>query len=31
VQKREIGRKRPTGTDLKLLHLVQQRGLAAVA
>jgi len=27
VQKWEIGQKRPTGTALKLLHLVQQRGL----
>ena len=31
VQKWEIGQKRPTGTALKLLHLVQQRGLKAVA
>ena len=31
VQKWEIGRKRPTGTALKLLHLVQERGLKAVA
>ncbi len=27
VQKWEIGQKRPTGTALKLLHLVQARGL----
>lgn len=31
VQKWEIGQKRPTGTALKLLHLVQDRGLDAVA
>lgn len=31
VQKWEIGAKRPTGTALKLLHLVQQRGLEVVA
>ena len=31
VQKWEIGQKRPRGTALKLLHLVQQRGLKAVA
>ena len=31
VQKWEIGQKRPTGTALKLLHLVQQRGLKAIA
>ena len=30
VQKWEIGQKRPTGTALKLLRLVQQRGLDAV-
>jgi len=30
VQKWEIGQKKPTGTALKLLHLVQQRGLEAV-
>lgn len=30
VQKWEIGQKRPTGTALKLLHLVQERGLKAV-
>jgi putative transcriptional regulator len=27
IQKWEIGRKRPTGTALKLLHLVQKQGL----
>ncbi|MEQ1627628.1 MAG: DNA-binding transcriptional regulator [Nitrospira sp.] len=31
VQKWEIGQKRPTGTALKLLHLVLERGLEAVA
>jgi len=31
VQKWEIGQKKPTGTALKLLHLVQKRGLEAVA
>jgi putative transcriptional regulator len=31
VQKWEIGQKRPTGTALKLLHLVQERGLDAAA
>lgn len=31
VQKWEIGQKRPTGTALKLLHLVQKGGLEAVA
>ena len=31
VQKWEIGQKRPTGTALKLLHLVQGRGLEIVA
>jgi putative transcriptional regulator len=31
VQKWEIGRKKPTGAALKLLHLVQKRGLEAVA
>lgn len=31
VQKWEIGQKRPTGTALKLLHLVQRRGLEGVA
>ncbi|MBB4844272.1 putative transcriptional regulator [Paucibacter oligotrophus] len=30
VQKWEIGQKRPTGTALKLLRLVQERGLAIV-
>ncbi len=30
VQKWEIGQKRPTGTALKLLHLVQKRGLEVV-
>jgi len=30
VQKWEIGQKRPTGTALKLLHLVQERGLEIV-
>ena len=30
VQKWEIGKKRPTGTALKLLHLVQKRGLEIV-
>ena len=30
VQKWEIGQKRPTGTALKLLHLVQQRGFEIV-
>ena len=30
VQKWEIGQKRPTGAALKLLHLVQKRGLEAV-
>lgn len=30
VQKWEIGQKRPTGNALKLLHLVQKRGLEAV-
>ena len=30
VQKWEIGQKRPTGTALKLLHLVQERGLDSV-
>ena len=28
IQKWEIGQKRPTGTALKLLHLVQTKGLA---
>ena len=31
VQKWETGAKRPTGTALKLLHLVQDRGLEVVA
>lgn len=31
VQKWEIGQKRPTGTALKLLHLVQKKGLQIVA
>jgi hypothetical protein len=31
LQKWEIGQKRPTGTALKLLHLVQKRGLDVVA
>jgi putative transcriptional regulator len=30
VQKWEIGQKRPTGTALKLLHLVQKKGLENV-
>lgn len=30
VQKWEIGQKKPTGTALKLLHLVQKRGLEIV-
>ena len=30
VQKWEIGQKRPTGTALKLLHLVHKRGLEVV-
>ena len=30
VQKWEIGQKKPTGTALKLLHLVQDRGLEIV-
>ena len=30
VQKWEIGQKRPTGTALKLLHLVRDRGLDSV-
>lgn len=30
VQKWEIGENRPTGTALKLLHIVQSRGLAVV-
>lgn len=31
VQKWEVGQKRPAGTALKLLHLVQKRGLEVVA
>lgn len=31
VQKWEIGQKRPAGTALKLLHLVQKRGLEVIA
>lgn len=31
VQKWEIGQKKPTGTALKLLHLVQEHGLEVVA
>ncbi|AKK66391.1 helix-turn-helix domain-containing protein [Xanthomonas translucens] len=31
VQKWEIGQKKPAGTALKLLHLVQKRGLEIVA
>lgn len=30
IQKWEIGQKKPTGTALKLLHLVQKRGLEVV-
>jgi putative transcriptional regulator len=30
VQKWEIGQKKPTGTALKLLHLVEKRGLEIV-
>ncbi|MDT3670869.1 MAG: DNA-binding transcriptional regulator [Aromatoleum sp.] len=30
VQKWEIGQKKPTGTALKLLHLVQKRGLGVI-
>ncbi len=30
VQKWEIGQKRPTGTALQLLHLMQERGLEVV-
>ncbi len=30
VQKWEIGQKKPTGTALKLLHMVQKRGLEVV-
>jgi putative transcriptional regulator len=31
VQKWEVGQKKPTGTALKLLHLVQKRGIEIVA
>jgi putative transcriptional regulator len=31
VQKWEVGQKRPTGTALKLLHLVEKNGLEIVA
>jgi putative transcriptional regulator len=31
VQKWEIGQKKPTGTALKLLHLVHKRGLEVIA
>lgn len=31
VQKWEIGQKKPTGAALKLLHIVQKRGIDAVA
>ena len=31
VQKWETGNKHPTGTALKLLHLVQEKGLAFIA
>jgi putative transcriptional regulator len=31
VQKWEIGQKKPAGTALKLLHLVQKRGIEVVA
>jgi putative transcriptional regulator len=31
VQKWELGQKKPTGTALKLLHLVEKRGLDIVA
>jgi len=31
VQKWEIGKKKPTGAALKLLHLVHKRGLSFVA
>lgn len=31
VQKWEIGEKRPSGPSLKLLNLVQQKGLAAIS
>jgi putative transcriptional regulator len=31
IQKWEIGNKKPTGSALKLLHLVKKRGLEAIA
>ena len=31
VQKWEVGQKRPSGTALKLLHLVKKRGLEIIA
>ena len=31
VQKWEIGQKRPSGTALKFLHIVEKRGLDAIA
>ena len=31
VQKWEIGQKHPSGTALKLLHIVEKRGLEAIA
>jgi putative transcriptional regulator len=31
IQKWEVGQKRPTGAALKLLHLVQEKGLEAIA
>ena len=31
IQKWEIGQKKPTGTALKLLHLVEKRGLEVLA
>jgi putative transcriptional regulator len=31
VQKWQIGQKKPAGTALKVLHLVQKRGLDAVS
>ena len=31
VQKWEIGQKHPSGTALKLLHIVEKRGLDAIA
>lgn|SRR5689334_10631708 len=31
VQKWEIGQKKPTGTALKLLHLVKKKGLEVIA